>query len=258
MILFFSVNPIQCDKSDFHECRCYFSEENKANIFNCSNADTKNLPSSVLKETDWLLMENSNVKQFFPSVNIYNTIKYLSLRNSRVTSISEDILVQVNSSPTLKWLDLSQNQLQVIPENIKTLRHIEKIWLGENPFHCDCKMTWMVEWLNNYTNPEGNRIVVDYKDLRCTTGLMLGIPIYDLNEVVMGCYPAKLSLGQKIGIGTGSVLVMVLMVVIFLVARNPREVKFFMYYYLKVDTVPKDDKNENVENMYYDAFFCYR
>ena len=44
-------------------------------------------------------------------------------------------------------------------------------------------------------------------------------------------------------------------ILIFLAARNPREAKFYMYYYLKVDTVPKDDKNEKLENMQYDAFF---
>ena len=48
------------------------------------------------------------------------------------------------------------------------------------------------------------------------------------------------------------------MICIFFVAKNPREIKFLMYCYLKVDTVPKDDRDENVDNMEYDAFFCYR
>ena len=40
--------------------------------------------------------------------------------------------------------------------------------------------------------------------------------------------------------------------------RKSREVKFFMFYYLKLDTVPKDEENENLERIEYDAFFCYR
>ena len=99
---------------------------------------------------------------------------------------------------------------------------------------------------------------MDYEDVKCNSGKMIGLPIYVLTEVIMGCYPAKLTLGQKLGIGIGAALGFVMLILVFLVARHPREVKFYMYYYLKVDTVPKDDKNENLENMQYDAFFCYR
>ena len=50
----------------------------------------------------------------------------------------------------------------------------------------------------------------------------------------------------------------VIIVLVTIIAKNSREAKFFMYYYLKLDTVPKDDKDDNVDNMQYDAFFCYR
>ena len=108
-------------------------------------------------------------------------------------------------------------------------------------------MTWMIGWLNNFTTPKGKRIIVDYKDIYCQSGMMKDLPIYILNEVTMGCYPPKLTTIQKIGIALGAGAGLVIILVILLVSRNPREVKFLMYYYFKLDTVPKDDKNENVD-----------
>ena len=192
------------------------------------------------------------------SPSVLNTVKYLNLYNNKVVHVSDEFLRQVIESHTLKWLDLRQNDLKTISIKFKDLNNLEKIWLSGNPFHCDCEMTWMIEFLNNKTTSSGNQVVVDYREVKCYNGKMKGLPIYVLNQVIMGCYPAKMTLGQKLGISTGSVLGLVLVLVVFLVARNPREVKFFMYYYFKVDTVPKVDQNENVENMEYDAFFCYR
>ena len=70
--------------------------------------------------------------------------------------------------------------------------------------------------------------------------------------------PCKAVNSSKVGIRVGTGIALILMICIFFVAKNPREIKFLMYYYLKVDTVPKDDRDENVDNMEYDTFFCYR
>ena len=115
----------------------------------------------------------------------------------------------------------------------------------------------MIKWLNNFKRPTGEHVIVDYQDIKCQSGSMKGLPIYVLTEVIMGCYPAKLSTAQKVGIGVGTGIAFILMICVLYMAKNPREVKFLMYYYLKVDTIPKDDKDENVDNMEYDAFFCY-
>ena len=131
--------------------------------------------------------------------------------------------------------------------------------MSENPYHCDCEMTWMVGWLNNFTTITGDHVIVDYKRLKCHSGLMPGKPIYQLDKVAMGCFPPELTLWQKVGIGIGAgTACFVITILITWNLKRSREFKFFMYYYLKLDTVPKDDKDENVDNMEYDAFFCYR
>ena len=139
------------------------------------------------------------------------------------------------------------------------LTHLKKIYLGGNPFHCDCSMTWTIEWLNKFTDLMGDHIISDYKNVKCHDGLVAGKPIYTLNRVDMKCFPSMWTTWQKVVVGVGSVVAIVVITLLIVVKmKGSREVKFLMYYYLKLDTVPKDDKNENVDNMEYDAFLCYR
>ena len=159
----------------------------------------------------------------------------------------------------MKWFDLSENNLKRLPAEVQELTNLEKVWLRGNPIHCDCDMTWMIDWINNFrTTTTGERVVVDYAQFKCHSGKMGGQPIYKLNRVDLGCYPQdwtteqKLIVGLSISIGT---IIIVAMVIIGLYSRRGR---FFMYYYLKMDTIPPDDQNEDLKDIEYDAFFCYR
>ena len=99
----------------------------------------------------------------------------------------------------------------------------------------------------------------DYQSLKCNSGKMIGEPIFKLNEVKMGCFPKQWTTLQKIGVSIGGgMAILIITCLVFWMLRNSREAKFFMFYYLQLDTVPKDDTDENVDNMEYDAFFCYR
>ena len=100
----------------------------------------------------------------------------------------------------------------------------------------------------------GEHIVADYHDMLCHSGMMVGTPIHLLTEVEMGC----ISSAWEIGVGVGVGITLLFMIGVIITTKNSREVKFFMFYYLKLDTVPNDDQNENLEMMEYDAFFCYR
>ena len=253
-----SVISISCHENNDDDCFCHYNQDQKVNIYNCSDQTLGRLPPLLLNHTNWLAMENTHINKLDGEPYISNTFEFLDLKQSDVAVISEKFLEQVNQSKTLKWLDLRENKLKAIPQRMAQLRNLEKIWLSINPIHCDCKMTWMIGWLNNFTTVTGKHVIMDYQDVKCNSGKMKGLPIYVLTEVLMGCYSAKLTLGQKLGIGIDAALRFVMLILVFLVARNPREVKFYMYYYLKVDTVPKDEENENLNNMQYDAFFCYR
>ena len=226
---------------------------------NCSSLNLHNIPSSVPNFTDWLILENNHVRHLDSIHTNLGTISFLNLKRNKISSITTSFLGNVSKNTNLKWLDLSDNNLKRLPPEVQELTNLEKIWLRGNPIHCDCNMTWMIGWINNFTTGTYRKHVVrDYAQLKCHSGKMRGKPIYQLNEVDMGCYPhdwtiqQKLIVGLSISIGT---IIIVAMVIIGLYSRRGR---FFMYYYLKMDTIPRDDKNEDLEDMEYDAFFCYR
>ena len=158
-------------------------------------------------------------------------------------------------------LNLSQNKFTTIPKGLANFTHLKKIWLGGNPFHCNCSVTWTIEWINKFTNLIGDHIIVDYKNVKCHDGPVAGRLIFTLSRVDMNCFPSiyMWTTWQKAGVGIGSVVAIVIIILLIVVKmKGSREVKFLMYYYFRLDTVPKDDKNENVDNMEYGAFLCYR
>ena len=249
IVSFFAVVPLPCQSPDEYKCFCSYRREDRTNIYNCSSPTAQALPShlktEILNYSNMLVIHNTyltNLCGLFPYLKIFS---YLDFRKNNISSICESL------ANKLLYIVKSSNQM--------TSRHLSQIWLSGNPFHCNCEMTWMIGWLNNFTTITGEHIVVDYKHLKCHSGMMVGKKIYQLDKVAMGCFPPKMTLWQKIGIGiTAGAAFLIITIMIIWNFKRSREFKFLMYYYLKLDTVPQDDKDENVDNMEYDAFFCYR
>ncbi len=152
---------------------------------------------------------------------------------------------------------LRNNALKNIPRSVQNLSGLDEVYLSGNPFECSCDMTWMVKWLNSLSNETNEVLVRDYRNVKCANGKLEGIPIIFLSDVLLGCYPSRWTLGQKIGVGTAAVFIGLIFVVAVLTIRRSREVKFLLYYYLRLNTVPKDDQKEITNTKKYDAFFCY-
>ena len=74
----------------------------------------------------------------------------------------------------------------------------------------------------------------------------------------IGCYPHDWTTEQKLIVGLSVSIGTIIIVAVVIVGLYSRRGRFLMYYYLKMDTIPRDDKNEDLEDMEYDAFFCYR
>ena len=226
------VDPVKCIDPGTSKCNCYYSLDMRINVYNCSSIRSTNLPNSIPSYTEMISFTKNPMEHISQSAEYFSMIIYLDLRDNRIVSL---------------------------PKYFKQLQNLEKVWLSGNTLHCDCSMTWMIGWLNNYTIISREHIVVDYKDVKCYSGKEIGHPIYLLDKVKLGCYPNKWTLKQKalVGLGTGVALLVIGALLSTLAKRN-REVKFFMYYYLKLDTVSKDDKDEDLTNKEYDASFCYR
>ena len=129
---------------------------------------------------------------------------------------------------------LADNKLTSIPRGIREMTSIEKLWLSENPFQCDCAMFWMITWLRNFTTPSGERIVLDSDWMRCNNGRLRGRPIYTLNEVEMGCYPSSWASWQKAVVGVViSVLLIVIVVLSTIVIRRSLTDNMFSFRTLR-------------------------
>ena len=159
----------------------------------------------------------------------------------------------------MESLDLSGNELQTVPRSIQSMSSIKKLKLGDNPFRCNCDMTWMIGWLNINRTKD---IVDNYTDIICHNGKFRGMPVYRLNLVDMGCFPSKWTNLQKIGVGIGAgISLLIIVSLAVLVLKKSREIRFFLYYYCKwciCIGVPRDDKNEKLDKVEYDAYLSYR
>ena len=209
-------------------CLCFFDIKSNTNIFNCSKLPMKT------------------------HLMVPNFTKTCILSGSKISELPAHFFERGMLPSTISQLDLSKNQIRRIPEVIQSVKSLAKIYLSGNPFVCDCKMTWMITWLNNCSD-----IVKDYKQITCGSGRFKDIPIHVLTEVALGCYPHNWTTAQKVGVAAGVALVVAVFSIISVVLRKRREVKFLLYHYLNLNTFPKDDPKEKLDDIHYDAFLCY-
>ena len=259
---FFSATPVKCLQSDNYCCFCHYNIDFRVNVYNCSSANIDTLPSTVPNLTNWVILENNKINTIDVFRAYFSNVQFLHLGGNVLSSINDSFLLQLEQNRSITWINLTKNMLASIPSKIQNLHHLDKLWLSGNPFKCDCSMVWMIGWLNNFTTSTGKHIVQDYQDIRCHTGTAVGIPIYQLNEVILGCYPKGLTIWQKvlIGVGSGTGGLVILVLLIFSI-KISRTVQFFMFYKLKIKSVlsiKRDQADENVEDKEYDGFLSYR
>ncbi len=109
----------------------------------------------------------------------------LNLKGSKLDNICDDTLDSILQTSDLKWLSLAQNNLTKISQKFQLrVNNLDKLWLSGNPFHCGCDMIWMIDWIGNATAPSGGRLVQDYQDITCVSGLWKDTPVFQLNDSV--------------------------------------------------------------------------
>ncbi|XP_069476331.1 uncharacterized protein [Ambystoma mexicanum] len=78
----------------------------------------------------------------------------LHLDNNNLTTLDPDMFKDLLS---LEMIDLSNNQLRKIHENIiHQNSNLMSVILHGNPWNCDCKMAYLVDWLKENTYPHEN------------------------------------------------------------------------------------------------------
>lgn len=141
--------------------------------------------------SNWVAKHNKTVDK-----QVLKNLAVLSIRNNRNLSEIQACTFQnlpgverlyltgnkLNSLPRaigelklLKHLDLSNNELAYIPSDLKNLKHLQYFNIHRNDFSCDCRMFWIVKWLERYTtenpyNMKAENILIAYNELKCRNG----------------------------------------------------------------------------------------
>ena len=248
------ASPVHCGISAAYQCYCHYYLYFKANVYNCSSMNMESLPPSVPHGTDWLVMENdSRITQLSASYDYLYKLRYLDLHNNSIVEVTDTFWNNLLKNVNLTWLNLANNRIYGLSRKMEQLFLLKKIWLGGNPFHCDCSMICMIGWLNNFTTESGDHIIVDCKDVLCYSGLKVGTPIYKLDEVDMGCFPHKLTEADISSIVFGGVAVIMIVIIYF----KRSLISFYLMEFFNLDFCPKDELDEKVDDMEYDAYLCY-
>ena len=194
--------PVPCGRG----CRCRYIQD-KCNLYDCSGANLDTLPPNreVPNITNCQNFRNNKLTILNTSETYLKEIFHLDISSNNLGYIVSD---KISNLQKLRWLNISNNKLKILPRKIVTLTELDEVWLSGNPFTCNCDMLWMASWMNNFTiHPDSDvRVVRDYYHVKCEDGHLMK----NLDQVQMGCFPKELTLWQKILIGIAIALTIVL------------------------------------------------
>ncbi len=160
-----SVFPLPCAD----QCFCFYSMDGEENTMNCSFSNMTQLPDEIQPRTQQLIMTGNNLEMFYLPYNKSDILylKTLDLSNNSIRDFDEaSFKASLLSGISLK---LSGNNLKEIPAKIVDFNLTAHIWLGKNPYECNCNMMWMRDWLQNVSH------VMDRDEIKCGPGKYQGM-----------------------------------------------------------------------------------
>ena len=92
----------------------------------------------MLKDTDWLLLSGNNLGSLNKAPDYLKNITLLDLSSSHITEIDKTLIKALLRS--VKHLDIRRNNLKEIPQTIKKVKSMTKLWISNNPYECNCDM----------------------------------------------------------------------------------------------------------------------
>ena len=129
---------------------------------NCSHTGLTEIPESLPKDTDWLILNGNNISSpKITNVGILYSLSRLNLKDNEIEIISEDFAKFLAKNDTLVDLEISNNNLKTIPREFEK-GNIRKLNLSENRFQCRCSNLWMKNWLI-----ENREKIQDFNTVSC-------------------------------------------------------------------------------------------
>ena len=185
VIILFSEFPVRCAK----RCKCNYLQDQKANVLNCSNSRINFGNLKLPEETNWLIADSNKIPKLCPKFTNIQNITYINLHSSGINTICDEFWYTIIINGQLRHLNLGNNSIKMFSHSLKELVFLRQIYLGQNPIECTCDTLWFSDWLVNFTNPSGERIIQDYQNVTCFGGKWDEIPVYKLDPIEMECYP---------------------------------------------------------------------
>ncbi len=161
MSFYVSVLPLPC----LEGCLCHYSTSDDSNTMQCNNKSV--LPVNLLPFTEQLIMTGSNLITLDVVASVLAQVKRFVFRRCNIKHISQTALQVLLLHADI--IDISENQMTELSENIMNMK--AQLWVGNNPYDCNCDMIWMRDWLQNATN------VMDKENITCGPGKWKGIEI---------------------------------------------------------------------------------
>ncbi|KAI5632559.1 leucine rich repeat domain-containing protein [Phthorimaea operculella] len=132
---------------------------------NISGSKLKMLPSTLfyhnsnlrklyIQNTDIQAIHNTNFKGLEELQELYIT------NNIHLREIEQFVF---EDTPELTHLDISGNSLSILPASFQSLQKLQELKIGNNPWMCDCRMTWFTDWVEKRKN-------IIKSDLSCGSG----------------------------------------------------------------------------------------
>lgn len=97
-----------------------------------------NLKSIVIRDNEYLTEIDSITFRNTPALN------NLILSGNRLQSVPKEL----GDLTELEVLDISGNELVSIPWQMGNLMNLKELHLLDNDFSCDCRMYWLVDWID--------------------------------------------------------------------------------------------------------------
>ena len=149
---------------------------------NCSHSDLTQIPKSLPKDTDWLILNGNNISspEITEIMHIQSLFR-LDLKDNKMELIPEDFIEYLTKHKSLDDLDISNNNLKMIPMNFGKIK-VEKLRLSGNRFECKCNNMWMKNFLI-----DSREMILDYNTVDCQLKSGKSIPFILLSDTHLTC-----------------------------------------------------------------------
>jgi len=142
-------------------CDCLTKESQSISV-NCSNAGLSSVPQELPPQTKVVYLNGNDITDlaFSPS---WSSVIYLHLENNRIESLAglEGNLYVSN----IRYLNLEGNRLPEIQAHVLRQLNVDRIFLKDNPWRCDCNTIAFQLWLQEHASR-----VSDLDDVKCGGG----------------------------------------------------------------------------------------